>query len=306
MKRLKKICTIIIVLLLVVYLGLVVVTFLPQETIPVSTLAGPQDKFVTVNGQTIHYLQQGSGKPLILVHGFAGSTYTWRKLIPLLADRYTVYALDLLGFGFSDKPVDGNYDLDSQGKLVIGFMDALHIPHATLAGHSMGGVVVCYAALGAPSKVDALVLVSPGFYGKGAPGFVRYLFFPLDRVMARQFYKKAVRAASIDRSFYNKALITDELIDGYLLPTKTPNAADALARMMSSVTTRTYEGLAEKISAPALLVWGDHDINNLPQDGERLNRELKRSRLVNIAECGHYVQEEKPEELARAIKDFPG
>jgi pimeloyl-ACP methyl ester carboxylesterase len=306
MKRLKKIAAVIAILLVVIYLGLVIVAFLPQETITVSQFAGPQDKFVNVNGQTIHYLQQGSGKPLILVHGFAGSTYTWRKLIPLLADNYTVYALDLLGFGLSDKPVDGNYDLDAQGKLVIGFMDALHITNATLAGHSMGGVVVGYAALDAPSKVDSLVLVSPGFYGKGAPSFVRYLFFPLDRVMARQFYKRGMRAASIERSFYNKALITDELIDGYLLPTKTPNAAEALARMMSSVTTRTYEGLADRISAPALIVWGDHDVNNLPQDGERLIKELKQSRLIIIKECGHYVQEEKPEELARAIKEFLG
>ena len=306
MKRTKKIVTVILGVLMVLYLGLVVIAYLPQETVPVSTLAGPQDKFITVNNCTIHYLQQGSGKPIILVHGFAGSTYTWRKLIPLLADRYTVYALDLLGFGLSDKPADGNYDLDSQGKLVIGFMDALHIPKATLAGHSMGGVVVGYAALDAPAKVSSLILASPGFYGKGAPGFLRYLFFPLDRVMARQFYKKAVRAASLNRSFFNKALVTDELIDAYLLPTKTPHAADALARMMSSVSTRTYEGLADQISAPALMVWGDHDTNNLPQDGERLKKELKQSRLVTIKECGHYVQEEKPEELARAIKDFLG
>ena len=76
--------------------------------------------------------------------------------------------------------------------------------------------------------------------------------------------------------------------------------------MMSSVSTRTYEGLAEKISTPSLLVWGDHDTNNLPQDGERLKKEIKQSRLVTIKECGHYVQEEKPEELARAIKDFLG
>ncbi len=78
----------------------------------------------------------------------------------------------------------------SQGKLVVGFMDALHIPSATLVGHSMGGVVMEYAALEAPAKVDSLILVSPGFYGKGAPSFVRYLFFPLDRIMARQFYKR--------------------------------------------------------------------------------------------------------------------
>ena len=304
MSRANKILTGIVMGITALYIILVFIAYLPQETIPVSTIAGPQDKFVTVNGQTIHYLQQGSGKPLILVHGFAGSTYTWRKLIPLLSDRYTVYALDLLGFGLSDKPEDGNYDLDSQGKLVIGFMDAIHITRATLVGHSMGGVVIGYAALDAPSKVDALVLVSPGFYGKGVPGFLRYLFFPLDRIMARQFYKKSVRAASLERSFYNKALVTDSLIDAYLLPAKTPHAADALARMMTSAGTGPYEGLAEKISVPCLLVWGNHDTNNLPQDGERLKKELKQSHLVNIKECGHYIQEEKPEELAQAIKAF--
>ncbi len=304
MSRAKKILTGIVIGITALYIILVVIAYLPQETIPVNAIAGPQDKFVTVDGQTIHYLQQGKGKPLILVHGFAGSTYTWRKLIPLLVDRYTVYALDLLGFGLSDKPVDGNYDLDSQGKLVIGFMDALHITRATLVGHSMGGVVVGYAALDAPSKVDALVLVSPGFYGKGAPGFLRYLFFPLDRVMARQFYKKAVRAASLKRSFYNKSMVTDELIEAYLLPTKTPHAADALARMMTSAGTGPYEGLAEKISVPCLLVWGNHDTNNLPQDGERLKQEIKKSSLFYIPACGHYVQEEKPKELAEKIKDF--
>ena len=304
MKRLKKIAIIIITLLVVLYLGLVIVALLPQETIPINALSGPQDKFVTVNGQTIHYLKQGNGKPLILVHGFAGSTYTWRRLIPLLADRYTVYALDLLGFGLSDKPADGNYALDSQGRLVIGFLDALHIPHAAVAGHSMGGVVVGYAARDAPSKVDELILVSPGFYGKGAPRFLRYLFFPLDRIMARQFYEKSARAASLKGSFYNEALVTDELIDAYLLPAKTPHAADALARTMTSAGTVSHEGLADKISTPSLLVWGDHDTRNLPEDAERLKKELKRSRLVKIKECGHYIQEEKPEELARAIKDF--
>jgi pimeloyl-ACP methyl ester carboxylesterase len=304
MKRRKKICTVIIALLLVLYLGLVIIAFLPQETIPVSQLAGPEDKFVTVNGQAIHYLQQGSGRPIVLVHGFAGSTYTWRKLIPLLADRYTVYALDLLGFGFSDKPVDGNYDLDSQGKLVINFMDALHIPHANLVGHSMGGVVVGYAALDAPAKVNSLILVSPGFYGKGAPAFLKYLFFPLDRIMARQFYTKKVRAQSLARSFYNKSLLSDELINAYLLPTKTPGAIEALERMMTTVTTQTYEGVAEHITQPTLIIWGAMDQANQPADGERLKGEIKKSSLVSIPSCGHYVQEEKPEELAEAIKDF--
>ena len=304
MKRLRKIAVGIISLLAVLYVGLVIVALLPQETTPINALSGPLDKFVTVNGQTLHYLKQGNGKPLILVHGFAGSTYTWRKLTPLLADRYTVYALDLLGFGLSDKPPDENYALESQGRLLSGFLEALHIPHAAIAGHSMGGVVAGFAALDAPSKVDELILISSGFYVRGVPGYLRYLFFPLDRLLAKQFYERSERAASLKRSFYNQALVTDELIDAYLLPAKTPHAVDALARMMKSAGIGPREGAAATISVPSLLIFCDHDANNLFHGMERVEKELKRSRFVTIKGCGHYIQEEKPEELARIIKEF--
>ena len=304
MSRTKKILTGIVIGIAALYLILVVIAYLPQETVPVSKLARDEDKFITVNNNTIHYTKHGSGKPIILVHGFAGSTYTWRKLIPLLSDRYTVYAVDLLGFGLSDKPGDGNYDLKSQSNLVLGFMDALRIPSATLAGHSMGGVVVAYAAIEKPEMVDSLILVSPGFYGRGAPAFLKYLFFPLDRFMARQFYTKRVRAQSLTRYFYNKSLLSDEIINAYLLPAKTPGAVEALEYMMATVTTQTYEGSAEHITQPTLIIWGEKDQANLPADAERLKQEIKQSSLIYIPECGHYVQEEKPKELAEAIKDF--
>jgi pimeloyl-ACP methyl ester carboxylesterase len=304
MSRTKNILTGVVIGIAALYLILVVIAYLPQEAIPVSKFAGIDDKFITINNHSVHYTKQGSGRPIILVHGFAGSTYTWRKLIPLLSDRYTVYTLDLLGFGLSDKPGDGPYDLKSQGSFVLRFMDALRISSATLVGHSMGGVVVAYAAMEEPEMVDSLILVSPGFYGRGAPAFLRYLFFPLNRIMARQFYTKRVRAQSLARSFYNKSLLSDELINAYLLPTKTPGAIEALERMMTTVTTQTYEGVAEYIAQPTLIIWGEMDQANLPADGERLKREIKKSSLLYIPACGHYVQEEKPEELAQAIKDF--
>ncbi len=304
MKRSPKVLTRILTGIAIIYLILIVIAYLPQQTTPVQKLSGKDDRFVTVNGHTIHFTRHGQGKPLILVHGFAGSTYTWRKLIPLLADTYTVYALDLLGFGLSDKPSDGQYDLQSQGSLVINFMNVLNIPSATLAGHSMGGVVIGYAALMAPARVDSLIFISAGFYGQGAPSFLKYLFFPLDRIMARQFYTKSVRAKSLANSFYNKSLVTDELIDAYLLPTRTPNAINALATMMRSVGTRTYDDIADKITRPSLIIWGDNDATNLTRYAERLKSDIKGSQLVYIRECGHYVQEENPHDLAGAIKDF--
>ena len=306
MKRTSKVLIGILTGIGILYLALIIIAYLPQKITPVEQLAGKEDKFIRVKGHDIHYLKQGEGTPLILVHGFACSTYTWRKLIPLLADQYTVYALDLLGFGLSDKPPDGNYDLRSQGSLVLDFMNALHLPSATLVGHSMGGVVVAYAAVEAPEQVKALVLVDAGFYSGGAPAFLRYIFFPLDRIMAKQFYTKEMRMKSFFRSYYNKSFITDEVMEGYMLPTTTPHAVDALARMMKEVGPRKYEGISEHISEPTLIVWGEQDLPIPPRDGERLNREIKGSKLMIVKECGHMSPEEKPEELAKAIKDFVG
>ena len=306
MKRTSKVLIGILTGIGILYLALIIIAYLPQKITPVEQLAGKEDKFIKVKGHDIHYLKQGEGAPLILVHGFACSTYTWRKLIPLLADHHTVYALDLLGFGLSDKPPDGNYDLRSQGSLVLDFMNALHLPSATLVGHSMGGVVVAYAAVEAPEQVKALVLVDAGFYSGGAPAFLKYIFFPLDRIMAKQFYTKEMRMKSFSRSYYNKSLITDEVMEGYMLPTTTPHAVDALARMMKEVGPRKYEGISEHISEPTLIVWGEQDLPIPPRDGERLNREIKGSKLMIVKECGHMSPEEKPEELAKAIKDFVG
>lgn len=304
MSRTKKILTYVGTSVAVLYLILILIAYLPHETIPVHNLAKEQDQFITVDNNAIHFTKHGSGQPIILVHGFAGSIYTWRKLIPLLSSNFTVYTVDLLGFGLSDKPADGNYTLAAQGELLLKFMDALNIPSAVLVGHSMGGVVVAYAGTKEPAKVNALILISPGFYGKGAPAFLKYLFFPLNRIMARQFYTKSVRAQNLTRYFYDKSLLNDEIINEYLLPAKTPGAVEALEHMMATVTTQTYEDAVRYITQPTLIVWGEKDQANLPADGKRLKRDIKNSSLVYIPECGHYVQEEKPAQLAHVIKEF--
>ncbi len=300
MKIIKRICAIIILL----YILLIIIAYLPTATLPVEKLTGPSSTFINVNGHTIHYTQQGQGQPLVLVHGFAGSVFTWRSLIPLLSDKYTVYALDLLGFGLSDKPSDNSYDMRSQANLLLAFLEELELDSAILVGHSMGGVVVAYAAIEKPSKVDRLIIIEGGFYHGGAPEFVQYLFFPLQRLMAKTFYTRKFRLKSLLPSYFNKSIVTTEVIEAYLQPGKTPNAVNALETMMTNVGPRTYEGVSRQVTQPTLLVWSLNNKNNPVEDGKRLNNEISNSQLNVIQNCGHYVQEEKPEELAAVIKQF--
>lgn len=304
MKRAKKILAGTLAVLALLYLMLIIIAYLPSETIPVDTLAGDDSRFVEVNGRAIHYTQQGTGRPLILVHGFAGSLYTWRKLIPLLSDHYTVYAYDMLGFGLSDKPPDGNYDMGAHAEQLIGFMDALNLPSAHLVGHSMGGIVIAFAALESPLKAESLIMIEPGFYTKTGPEFLNHLFFPLDRIMAKQFYSRNMRKRFLTGSFYDKSLVTDDMIDAYMLPTRTPHAVDALARMMSTVGLKQYPGITEQVSRPTLIVWGERGAGDKLDIAKRIQREIGSSRLAPVKECGHYVQEERPRELAEIISDF--
>ncbi len=294
----------IIAVVLLLYIALIVIAYLPRETTPAKELAGRDGQFIRVNNHEIHYIKKGRGRAVVLVHGFGGSTYTWRNLIPLLSENYTIYAFDLLGFGLSDKPQDGSYDLASQAEIVLGFLDAAGLPSATLIGHSMGGVVVSYAAAKKPAKADKLVIIEGGFYHDGAPSFLKYLFFPLGRLMAKNFYTKKFRVKSLLPSFYNKSIVTDEVIEAYLQAGRTPNAVEALATMMNNVGPRTYAGLSSRITQPTLLAWSSNNKNNPIEDGQRLKKEIPDSHLTVIDQCGHYVQEEKPVELAKAINEF--
>jgi pimeloyl-ACP methyl ester carboxylesterase len=289
---------------ILLYIALIIIAYLPYNTIPVKKLAGKDGKFIRVNGNNIHYIKKGDGTPLILVHGFGGSTYTWRNLVPLLSEDYTVYALDLLGFGLSDKPLDVSYDLASQGDLVLGFIDAAGLPSATFIGHSMGGIIISYAAIKDPFRVDKLVIIEAAFYHGGAPAFLQYLFFPLERIMAKLFYTKGFRSKSLLPSYYNKSIVTNEVIEANLLAGRTPNSVEAMAKMMADAGPQTYEGVGSRITRPTLLVWSQKNKNNPVTDGKRLKNEIAGSQLTVIDGCGHYVQEEKPVELASAIKDF--
>jgi len=304
MNRAKKILTGTLAALVLLYLILIVIAYLPSETVPIDSLAGPDSRFVDVNGHTIHYTKQGTGSPLILVHGFAGSLYTWRHLIPLLREHYTVYAYDMLAFGLSDKPPDGNYEMNDQAELLIGFMEALKLSSAHLVGHSMGGIVIAFAALEAPQKAESLIMIEPGFYNKTGPEFLNHLFFPLDRIMAKQFYSRSMRKRFLAGSFYNKSLVTDEMIDAYMLPTRTPHAVDALARMMSTVGLKQYPGIAEKVTRPTLIVWGQRGAGDTLEIANRLQKEIVSSQMAPVKECGHYVQEERPGELAEIIRAY--
>jgi pimeloyl-ACP methyl ester carboxylesterase len=224
-------------------------------------------------------------------------------VIPQLAQNHEVYALDLLGFGLSAKPADGGYSLADQGQLVLAFINELQLQQPTIVGHSMGGVITALAAAQSPEKIGGLVMIDAGIYHGGPPAFLKYLFFPFDVIAARSFYTKGARTRSLQRSYYNQSMITDELVDKYLEPAGTPGAAAVVAKMNKFSSVR-YTDVSRRLRVATLLVWGRYDMIVPVADAERLHQEIRGSQLVVIDYAGHMVQEEKPKEVAAAILKF--
>ncbi len=292
--------------LLLIYSLLVLLTLMPRAAQPVRDLAGPQARFIKINGHTIHYIQQGQGQPVVLVHGFGGWTYTWRKLIPLLAENNTVYALDLLGFGLSDKPAGGPYDFASQARLVVDFMEAMQLRSATLAGHSMGSVVAAQTAARYPEKIDNLVIITGIFHGGGRPDVLKVLPYPFDRLLARAFYTRTLQKKTLAIGYHDKTLVTPEVVDAYLRPGRTPQALASFAALVTGDALDIPPGISSQIRVPTCIIWGADDKATPLASGHALHREIAGSRFVTIPDCGHFVPEEQPEKLAAAVLRFIG
>jgi pimeloyl-ACP methyl ester carboxylesterase len=262
-----------------------------------------EDRFITLDGHQLRYRVAGSGPPMLLVHGFAGSLYTWRELLPLLAETHCVYALDLLGFGFSDKPVQADHSLRGHGLRLLGFCAALGLSNVTLIGHSMGGVVAAYAALeDRQGVITRLALLDANFYRRNGPPIP--VVPPLARLLARRFYSPRAREASLRRCYADPQRLTAEVVESYLAPTRTPGALEALSAFLATPGPATYRELPPRLRLPTLIVWGAQDALWPLADAQRLAAAIPNAQLAIIEGAGHMVQEEQPVVLAERLQVF--
>ena len=259
--------------------------------------------YINVDGLTVHYTAKGAGIPLLLLHGHGESGYTWRYNIDGLAEKFMVYALDLKGFGSSDKPMDGDYSIPAMSELVVRFMDELEIGQAVLVCHSFAGKIGIQTSLTHPMRCKGLGLLDcavgrfriwPGFRLMAAKG--------LGEVLIRMFNRRSMRG--IVRNLHDKSYsITEEDIQEYLRLKKSRESRNAfLAYLREFLKDRgaLFEQL-EEISTPTLIIWGKNDRFIDSEQGVLLHQKMKRSRLEILDHCGHNPQEDQPEEVNQLI-----
>lgn len=260
----------------------------------------------------LHYKTLGSGKPVIMIHGFAANTYTWRHLVPALAKKHKVYMLDLKGFGESPKPDDGAYSIYDQARLVIDMIKQQKLRDISLVGHSYGGGVALVTALflikNMPDTLVKLVLIDSVAYAQDTPFFINVLATPLlGKVVANIVPASSQVAYVLNKLYYNDDLITTESIEAYAKQLQSCEGVNALLNTARQILPADLNQLSmeyHKIKVPTKIIWGEYDEIVPLSVGKRLHQAIDSSSIDIIASCGHIPHEECPAETIPIIIDF--
>jgi len=257
------------------------------------------DKFVTVYGVKIHYVEAGSGSPVILIHGLADDATIWNSVIAPFSARFRVIALDQIGFGRSDKPLL-NYRVSTFVDFLDGFMSELKIERASIIGNSLGSWVAAACALEHPERIERLVLSDAAGYAALAKTMDPHALIAL-RLASREDIRYLGALTFHDKRFYQD-------IDVIFKQRVTAGDSYTVGRFLDSMIRGddVLDNRLRMINRPTLLIWGRDDKLIPLSFGERFHREIAHSRLRVIDNCGHLPQFECSGEFATAVMQFFG
>ena len=269
-------------------------------------------KIFDYQGIKINYYEAGQGSPLILIHGFGASAYTWRLLGPKLAENHQVFTIDLKGHGFSDKPRDGKYAVSDQADMVAAFIKDRRLHQVVLIGNSMGGAIaiVTYFKMRqeTPAPIKGLVLIDSAGYPQKMPFFISMARHPwLSALGSKLLSPRFVTGMVLRKCYYNRDKITEDMIDTYAFYGSLPGASEAVRQTAVQIKPADMAAIIARyktIKVPTLIIWGQEDKVVPLAVGRNFKRDIPDSELVIIPRCGHIPQEEEPLETRRLIEEF--
>lgn len=259
---------------------------------------GPREK------AKIHYMEEGTGEPLILVHSVGQSLYTWRSVFESLSKYYRVIAVDLLGHGYSDRPASFGYTIEDHAEMLRLFMDAMGVESAHFIAFSMGGAYVMRLAYTNPERFGRIILISPGGITAEMPLMLRLMDNPiLGMFVCRMFGMKSVEKVLAD-CFFDLTNITPELVNEYYRPMSDPDARTALRLSITGFDDEKMIKKFRTMNAEVLILIGSEDKWHPKETVELYHAALKNASVAVVRNAGHIVQEEKPDRIIAATLEY--
>lgn len=265
------------------------------------------NQFCEVAGHRLAYQRRGCGETILLVHGITTYSFIWRRLFPDFSSRYDVIAIDLLGCGHSDMPLDESYSIKWHAELLFDFICQLRVERFHFVGHDIGGGIGQIFAVRYLEHLYDLTLINT----------VAYDYWPVQPIIAaRTPVIRQLVMASLDlgafrqivrRGTYHKERVDDELMDLFWVPMRTGAGRKAFlhfARSLDPQHLMEIEADLRVLNLPVLIIRGDADLYLSAAIAERLHSEIPNSRLIHIPTAGHFIQEDEPEQLVDTIIQF--
>jgi len=271
--------------------------------------------YAKINGAKIFYVAKGRGKPILFIHGTPTSALLWRKQIKELSKSYRVYAIDLPGWARSEKPDGFDYKLDSYADIIKQFLDNVGEKKIILGIHDLGAAVGMTFYGRYPKMVSKLILFDtfaylPFIRRLGWKTLYRFLCgMPVTGSMFhRLIWHLSVKKNDVfaTLAFYDKKLATKKLVEDYRKLALNSEIADYKTFTVNSMDSvwGAVEKNSFKVSVPTLILWAENDMLFLTSAAEKLHSNIKGSILKTIPKCGHWLQEEKPDEVNGYILEF--
>lgn len=271
-----------------------------------------RSRFLNIDGIRVHYQEFGdaANPPMILIHGYTASTYVWKTAAPTLArEGFRVIAIDLVGFGYTEKPRWFEYSITAQTRTIERFMDRVGIGRAVVVGSSYGGAVAATLALDYPERVEKLVLVSPVVND-------RLKSHPILRLASFPGVGEAITPFLSDSRIFmryrmngtfaraNRHMVTEERIDSIRRPLFAADGHHSLLETSRNWHAERISTDANLINQQTLIIWGEDDSVIPVTDGHFLHDEILHSRLVVLKDCGHVPHEESSDVFCKIVTEF--
>ena len=267
-------------------------------------------KFMEIDGMQVHYRDEGTGFPIVLIHGTASSLHTWNEWTEELKKNYRIIRMDIPAFGITGPNETGDYSIKSYTNFLDKFLTKINVEKFYLAGNSLGGNIAWNYTAEHPEKVEKLILVDasglptnkeqPAIFKMAKTPVLNSLFL---YVTPKFFIKKNMKEVYADES-----KITDELVTRYhkmALRVGNRQAFIDRAKMDFKLDSKANLDKLKSIQTPTLLIWGAND-NWIPLKsvGIKMDSVLPNSKLVVLENSGHVPMEENPEESLVILKKF--
>ena len=259
----------------------------------------------------LHVETRGEGPPVLLIHGFAGSAFTWRYWAQDLVRDHKVVLIDLKGHGVAPAPRDGRYSPTDHADLVFRKILNLDLTDVTLVGHSMGGAIALLVALRCmdqnEARIKRLALVAGAAYPQPLPPIITMARGRMSRMVARLSPKRWLVRRILRSIVHESSAVSESQVRGYADPLRRPEQQRAILETASQLVPEDPGVITSRfpeIDLPTLLLWGEHDHVVPPWVGERLAEALPNATLEVLQNCGHLPPEERWKESLEVFRGF--